>query len=79
MTNPKDVNLKSAYSFNCSQDRPRFRVEVSPEFHKILRERALQQGKHLKDLADEIFQAYFQTNPYVQDGFEEAAGRMMEE
>jgi predicted DsbA family dithiol-disulfide isomerase len=60
MTNPQDMNLNSANSNGYLQERTRFRVEVSPDTHHTLRETASREGKHMKVLAEEIFQAYFE-------------------
>lgn len=40
------------------KDRPRYRVELSPECHEALRYAANSQGKHMKVLAEEILQAH---------------------
>jgi predicted DsbA family dithiol-disulfide isomerase len=55
-----DSPADEADECNANQERPRFRVEVSLESHQALREEANRRGKHMKDLAEEIFQSYFE-------------------
>jgi len=42
------------------KDRPRYRVEISPQCHEALRDAASRQGKHMKVLAEEILQAHLE-------------------
>jgi len=60
MTNPQDTNLKPANATGHPQERARFRVELSAQAHQALREAASEDGKHMRVLAEEIFEAYFE-------------------
>lgn len=74
MTHPQDNDLNGADSNDQLQDRTRFRVEVSAKSHQSLREAALEDGKHMKVLAEEILQNYFEqrssrdSSPNTQEG-----------
>jgi|GEM_PF-6706208 predicted HicB family RNase H-like nuclease len=60
MTNSQNTDLSNADSNGHFQERIRFRVEVSPDIHQTLRETALQQGKYIKVIVEEILQAHFE-------------------